>query len=93
MVRKQAGRKSLRAGEHSQAGVAIWGEELRLGKLFSPFYALSKDIYLYLFVFNAVISAEFLLPLKAASSSRFLCRDLTVGDWPGLEVQTGKLLL
>lgn len=54
MVRKQAGRKSLRAGEHSQAGVAIWGEELRLGKLFSPFYALSKDIYLYLFVFICI---------------------------------------
>lgn len=30
MVRKQAGRKSLRAGEHSQAAVAIWGEEWKL---------------------------------------------------------------
>lgn len=30
MVRKQTGRESLRAGEHSQAGVAIWGEEQKL---------------------------------------------------------------
>lgn len=34
MVRKQAGRKNLKAGERSQAGVAIWGEEWSLGKLF-----------------------------------------------------------
>lgn len=34
MVRKQTGRKSLKAGERSQAGVAVWGEEWRLGKLF-----------------------------------------------------------